>query len=193
MVLMLPEGAVASFWVVSVNRLLGRGITSRVGVLSFSDGRDFVHQRLVSFIAASKSVSPPPDGSAPRWYAGPSPSPLMRSPGGRPAAWPAGRPDLTIFDYPVWAFPHFSVHAARATAEPPVLFSTINPAYPGMVGLLAGQGSLDQVGRHHEGLWGDVEEGAASRASLELTGHLTTGERAAECGFLDIDLERLDA
>ena len=66
------------------------------------------------------------------------------------------RPDLTVFNYPVWAFPHFSVHAAHATTGPLMLFSNIDPAYPGMVSMLAAGGSLDQLGRRHERLWGDI-------------------------------------
>jgi L-fucose isomerase len=79
----------------------------------------------------------------------------------------AQRPDLTIFNYPVWAFPHFSVHAARATAGPLLLFSNIDPTYPGMVAMLAAGGSLDQMGRAHERLWGTVED---QDVAAKLTG-----------------------
>ena len=35
------------------------------------------------------------------------------------------RPDLTIFNIPVWAFPHFSMLAAGETPGPLLLFSNI--------------------------------------------------------------------
>ena len=58
----------------------------------------------------------------------------------------------------MWAFPHFSMLAQQATAGPLLLFSNIDPQYPGMVAMLAAGGSLDQVGRHHERVWGEITE-----------------------------------
>jgi L-fucose isomerase len=59
----------------------------------------------------------------------------------------AARPDLTIVNIPVWAFPHFTMLAVRETPGAVLLFSNIDPQYPGMVGLLAAGGGLDQIGR----------------------------------------------
>jgi L-fucose isomerase len=69
----------------------------------------------------------------------------------------ASQPDLTIFHYPVWAFPHFTMLAATATAGPLLLLGNIDPAYPGMVGMLAGGGGLDQIGRTHVRAWGNID------------------------------------
>src|SRR3712207_7876380 len=55
-----------------------------------------------------------------------------------------GRPDLTIFNIPVWAFPHFSMLAAKETPGPLLLFSNINPEQPGMVGMLAAAGRSEE-------------------------------------------------
>src|SRR3712207_9520643 len=71
-----------------------------------------------------------------------------------------GRPDLTIFNIPVWAFPHFSMLAAEATRGPLLLFSNINPEQPGMVGMLAAAGGLDQIGRPYGRAWGHVSDPA---------------------------------
>jgi L-fucose/D-arabinose isomerase len=71
-----------------------------------------------------------------------------------------GRADLTVINLPVWAFPHFTVLAARATPGPLALFSNIDPKYPGMVGMLAAGGALDQLGRRHARAWGDVGDPA---------------------------------
>jgi L-fucose isomerase len=76
------------------------------------------------------------------------------------------RPDLTIISIPVWAFPHFTVLAARETPGPLALFSNIDPQYPGMVGMLAAGGALDQLGRVHARAWGDVGD-PVSLARLE--------------------------
>ena len=70
----------------------------------------------------------------------------------------AGRPDLTIFNIPVWAFPHFSMLAANETPGSLLLFSNINPEQPGMVGMLAAAGGLDQIGRVYGRAWGDVSD-----------------------------------
>jgi L-fucose isomerase len=132
---------------------------SRVGILTFSDGRDFVHRGVAEFatdvegrIAAACAAF----GAEVVRGTEPITSNTMAVREARRMA--AQRPDLTIFNYPVWAWPHFSVHAAQATVGPVLLFSNIDPTYPGMVGMLAAGGSLDQLGRRHERLWGDVEE-----------------------------------
>ena len=46
------------------------------------------------------------------------------------------RPDLCIVNLPVWAFPHFTMLAARELPGPLLLFSNLDPQYPGMVGML---------------------------------------------------------
>jgi L-fucose isomerase len=68
------------------------------------------------------------------------------------------RPDLTVFNIPVWAFPHFSLIAAAETPGPLLLASNLDPAYPGMVGLLAAAGGLDQIGRVHSRVCGSVDD-----------------------------------
>ena len=142
---------------------------SKVGIPTFSDGRDFVHEGLVSFIAnVEDRITAAYKGFGAEVVRG---TEVIRSNEiavreGRRLA--AQRPDITIFNYPVWAWPHFSVHAARATTGPFLLFSNIDPTYPGMVSLFAAGGSLDQIGRHHERLWGEVEEEAVSKRLREL-------------------------
>ena len=139
---------------------------SRVGVLTFSDGRDFVHQGIAGFGAAVEGRIAACGHRASRWSSAPSPSPPTRWRCAEARRLAVERPDLTIFNYPVWAFPHFSVHAAKATIGPLLLFSNIDPTYPGMVSLLAAGGSLDQIGRHHERLWGDVRRRCREQTAL---------------------------
>ncbi len=68
------------------------------------------------------------------------------------------RPDLTIVNIPVWAFPHFTMLVASQTPGSLLLFSNIDPVYPGMVGMLAAGGALDQIGRQHSRVWGNVDD-----------------------------------
>ena len=73
------------------------------------------------------------------------------------------RPALTIINVPVWAFPHFTMRAARELPGPLLLFSNIDPRHPGMVGMLAAAGALDQVGRSYGRAWGEIEDPAVWR------------------------------
>lgn len=68
----------------------------------------------------------------------------------------ATQPALTIINIPVWAFPHFTMRAARELPGPLLLFSSVDPQYPGMVGMLAAAGALDQIGRTYGRAWGDI-------------------------------------
>ena len=142
---------------------------AKVGILTFSDGRDFVHEG-AGVGAFARDVEDDIVGALKA--AGHE---VVRA---REIVWTnrlataearrvAGeRPDLTIFNIPVWAFPHFSMLAAEATPGPILLFSNINPEQPGMVGMLAAAGGLDQIGRPYGRAWGDVSD-AGVLARLE--------------------------
>ena len=87
------------------------------------------------------------------------------------------RPALTIINIPVWAFPHFTMRAVRELPGPVLLFSTVDPRYPGMVGMLAAAGALDQVGRVHGRAWGSIEE---QHVWARIDAHIRAGA-AVEC------------
>ncbi len=72
----------------------------------------------------------------------------------------AAAPDLVLLHYPIWAFPHFTVLAATATQAPLLLLGALDGHQPGMVGMLAAGGALDQIGRAHLRAWGDVSDPA---------------------------------
>jgi L-fucose/D-arabinose isomerase len=134
---------------------------SRIALLSFSDGRDFVHRDVAAFVAEAEArvASALVELGHEVVAAGdPITSPEEAVAAARRAA--AAQPDLTVFHYAVWSFPHFSVAAARATAGPLALVSNIDPKFPGMVALLGAGGSLDQIGRRHQRIAGDVADPA---------------------------------
>lgn len=66
--------------------------------------------------------------------------------------------EMTIFNFAVWSFPHLSVIASKFAPSPFLLFSNINPKYPGLVGMLASAGALDQLGIPNGRVWGDIED-----------------------------------
>lgn len=115
---------------------------ARVALLTMSDGRDFVARDLTGFWReAEDAVAAALAAAGHQVERGGEPvstSDVATSCARRLAAT---QPDLTIFHYPVWAFPHFTMLAASATSGPLLLLGSIDPAYPGMVGMLAAGGA----------------------------------------------------
>ncbi|WAL67992.1 L-fucose/L-arabinose isomerase family protein [Amycolatopsis cynarae] len=134
---------------------------ARIGVISISDGRDHVHARNAEFIRGKQRE-------------------LVRSlteaghevvEGGEAVATnslavsvarevAAAGVDVTVFSYAVWSFPHFTMLAADATRGPLILLASTDPTEPGLVGMLAAGGALDQIGRAHTRLWGAPDDPA---------------------------------
>ncbi|WP_020673744.1 L-fucose/L-arabinose isomerase family protein [Amycolatopsis nigrescens] len=149
---------------------------ARIGVLSISDGRDHVHARNAEFIqskqdalvraltSAGHEVVVAPDLVATN---------TLAVSAARAVA--AADVDVTIFYYAVWSFPHFTMLAADATRSPLILVASTDPTEPGLVGMLAAGGALDQIGRAHTRLWGAPDDaeladkvGAQARASAAV-------------------------
>jgi L-fucose isomerase len=68
--------------------------------------------------------------------------------------------DAVVFNFSVWAWPQYARVAAQFCPQPIVMFSNVNPTYPGLVGMLANSGSLDQAGIPFTKSFGDVEDEA---------------------------------
>ena len=68
--------------------------------------------------------------------------------------------DAVVFNYSVWAWPQYARVAAQFCPQPIVMFSNVNPQYPGLVGMLANSGSLDQAGIRFTKSFGDVADDA---------------------------------
>lgn len=130
---------------------------ARIAILSMSDGRDFVQRDTNQFVDdAERKLTARLQSLGHDVHAAGVPitsTALATEEARRAAAW---RADLTILNYAVWAFPHYSVLAAVETANPLLLLSNIDPQFPGMVGMLAAGGSLDRLDRRHHRLWGDI-------------------------------------
>lgn len=156
-----------------------------IGLLTMSDGRDFVANDIADFcIQAESAVAAALEARGHQVVRAPGPiwtNELATSQARRIAD---AHPDLTIFHYPVWAFPHFTMLAATETKGPLLLLGNIDPQFPGMVGLLAGGGALDQIGRVHARAWGDV--GAQAVLDRVLTqvraAHAVQGLRGSTFG-----------
>ncbi|MDA8392664.1 MAG: L-fucose/L-arabinose isomerase family protein [Actinomycetota bacterium] len=132
---------------------------AKVGLLTFSDGRDFVNDDLSPYALEShRRVAGALEAGGHDVVSASEIVWTNEIAVTQARAVGAQRPAATVFNYPVWAFPHFTMLAADSTLGPLVLFSNLEPAYPGMVGMLAAGGALDQIGRRHVRAWGDVGE-----------------------------------
>ena len=132
---------------------------ARVGILTMSDGREGVHRDIEGFaLGVEKRIASALEDAGhevvrarePVWTNALATREARRVADERPA--------LTIFNYPVWAFPHFTMLAARETPGALLLFSNIDPGQPGMVGMLAAAGALDQIGRVYGRAWGNPSD-----------------------------------
>jgi len=134
---------------------------ARVGIITMSDGRDSVYDQVREFCQESEKRLA--RGLADRGH---EVIAIGEPVGSNDTAVAAARrladarPDLAVINIPVWAFPHFSMLAARELTGPLLLFCTIDPQYPGMVAMLAAAGGLDQIGRAYAREWGDGSDEA---------------------------------
>lgn len=132
---------------------------ARIGVVSISDGRDHVHARNAEFIQSKqdglvrtlKAAGHEVVTGAELVATNAAATSVAR-------AVAAAEVDVTIFYYAVWSFPHFTMLAADATRSPLILVASTDPTEPGLVGMLAAGGALDQIGRAHTRLWGAPED-----------------------------------
>ncbi|HET6502421.1 MAG TPA: L-fucose/L-arabinose isomerase family protein [Amycolatopsis sp.] len=149
---------------------------ARIGVISISDGRDHVHARNARFIQ-SKQDALVRSLSAAGHDVVTGREPVARNDLATAVAREvaAAGVDITIFYYAVWSFPHFTMLAADATRGPLILVASTDPTEPGLVGMLAAGGALDQIGRAHTRLWGAPDDaeliagaGAHARAAAAV-------------------------
>ena len=130
----------------------------KVGILTFSDGRKYIHE---SLLETNRRYQ---DGLAKAL----NETGKVEIVAGREIVWnqrvaqKEGRRmaeagcDLTIFNYAIWCYPHLSAVAANFAPGPYLLFCNINPSEPGMVGMLAAAGTMDQLGYKYSRVWGDI-------------------------------------
>ena len=144
-----------------------------VGLLTVSDGRPSVHEEIASFAASVEqriaAVLQAGGHHVARAHEIVWTNELAVHEARRIAD---ARPALTIINIPVWAFPHFTMRAACELPSPLLLFSTIDPQYPGMVGMLAAAGGLDQIGRVHGRVWGSIDDSAVA---AQIESHIAAG------------------
>lgn len=134
----------------------------KVGVLTLSDGREYIHndllavnhayqRRLVKALEATGELDVVSGSEII------SNQHVAQNEGRRLAHEGC---DLTILNYAIWCFPHLSAVATAFAPGPFLLFCNLHPSEPGMVGMLAAAGTLDQLDRPHARVWGQIEDAA---------------------------------
>lgn len=126
---------------------------AKVEILTFSDGRDFVNRNLVGLNEGfQKRLQAHLEADGHEVVAADIvwTSEIAATEARRLAA--AGC-HATIFNYTVWAFPHFSAIVAGFASKPILAFSNVNPQHPGPVAMLAAGGSLNQLGIPFDRAW----------------------------------------
>lgn len=61
-----------------------------------------------------------------------------------------------IFNYAIWCYPNFTAIAQNFIDTPILMFSNLNPGFPGLVAMLAAAGTMDHLLRKHLRLFGDI-------------------------------------
>jgi len=134
----------------------------KVGVLTFSDGRKYIHDSLVPLNQRYQ------DGLVRALEA----TGVLEVVAGREiignqkTAQAEGRRlteagcDLTICNYSIWCYPHLTAVATAFAPGPFLLFCNVHPSEPGMVGMLAAAGTMAQLDRPNTRVWGKIEDPA---------------------------------
>ncbi|HSV31319.1 MAG TPA: L-fucose/L-arabinose isomerase family protein [Atribacteraceae bacterium] len=132
---------------------------STVGIITFSDGRRHVHEELLPMNKSFQETL-----IKRLTEAGHTVIIADEIPCTNPQAVAAGKKmerhsvDCTIFNYSIWSWPQFTVLAAQFAPGPYLCLSNINPGYPGLVGMLASSGALDNIGIPYRRISGNIED-----------------------------------
>lgn len=152
--------------------------TPKVGILTFSDGRRHVHTELLPMAREFEARL----------------ARRLRDAGwdvvtGRDIIWTtdlakseahylaAERVEATIFNFAIWSFPHLPAIASQFAPGPFLMFSNVNPQYPGLVAMLAASGALDQIGVYCARVSGDVADEAVFDRAQQFLRAATAANR----------------
>jgi L-fucose isomerase len=132
----------------------------QVGLVGFSDGRLRVHETLVGAIQHHADILAKAIASDPLLEAVPATDIVHSAAGARAAAaeMRAAGIEAAVFNIPVFAFPNYSLIAARLLDMPVLLSSPKDPALPGLGGIMAAHGAMAQIGLRDAKMWGNPLE-----------------------------------
>ena len=129
----------------------------KVGLLSFSDGRLRVHQTLADTVRRHAAVLANALEQDPLLKVAESREICRSSRIAREMAREARQAgiDVALFNIPVFAFPNYSLLAARILELPVALSSPKDGTLPGLGGIMAAHGGMRQIGLKSRSFWGN--------------------------------------
>lgn len=132
----------------------------KVGILTFSDGREYIHtdllpvnQRYQDELAKALEATDEIEV-----YAGSEIINSNISAKKESIKLKEAGVELTIFNYAIWCYPQFTAIATNFAPGPYLLFCNLHPSECGMVGMLAAAGTLDQLGLNYDRIWGSIND-----------------------------------
>lgn len=132
----------------------------RVGLLSFSDGRLRVHETLVDALKRHETTLTKAIAQDPLLEAVLAQDQIHSVAQAKTAAQQMRGigMEAAVFNIPVFAFPNYSLMAARLLEMPVMLSSPKDPGLPGLGGILAAHGAMAQIGLKTVKMWGNPGE-----------------------------------
>jgi L-fucose isomerase len=160
----------------------------KIGLLSFSDGRERVHQSLSTGISENaRRLQKKLEGTGEVKIVAASEIIWRHSQARDQArAVAASGTDGTILNIPVFAFPNLA-RVAAAWAQPPFLaFSPRFGGLPGLGGMLGAAAGLEQTGIPCEKIYGSLEDGETLGKLMTFcrAAHAVNGLRGAVLGLI---------
>ncbi len=132
----------------------------KVGILTFSDGREYIHRDLLPVNQTYQKELTHALQQTGRVEVVAGREIIGSNAAAREEAQylKASGVELTIFNYAIWCYPQYTAVATNFAPGPYLLFCNLHPSECGMVGMLAAAGTLDQLGIHYERIWGSIRD-----------------------------------
>lgn len=132
----------------------------KVAIISFSDGREKVHNNIKSYISdcetrIEKTLRNTGEVEVIQSTEIVSNNQLAKKQG---IEVQTNNPDAVILNIPVFSFPNFATIAAKMISAPCLAIAPINGKMPGLGGLQAAVNMIRQTGMSCEKVWGDIED-----------------------------------
>lgn len=133
---------------------------TKVGILTFSDGRKYIHDSLVNLNQEYQNRLTAALEATGEVDAIPGQEIIYTPEGARRESQRLRElgAEITIFNYAIWAFPNLSAIATTFAPGPYLLFCNLHPSEPGMVAMMSSAGSMDQLGLTYRRVWGDIRD-----------------------------------
>lgn len=132
----------------------------KVGILTISDGRDYLHKELMPVnqkyqdeLKNALEKTGEVEAVAGNEIIGSNTTAKIEAMRLREAGV-----ELTIFNYAIWCYPQFTAVASTFAPGPFMLFCNLHPSECGMVGMLAAAGTLDQLNLPYTRVWGSIHD-----------------------------------